>query len=449
MVSVTCWKWLGAGCLVLGCCLNVQALDPDLGRFLTAKEQQVRDYAEGLTNKVPGIVWSFFDAVRVDDWESATNLEARLDKASGRYTNSMSSGTTYPALRTLIWAPIAEVIGAYEQFHNWDNKWLHRFGREIIDSIPRGSIYFGGTDSGRFIISAMSESHREAKPFFTVTQNQLADASYLEYLRKMYGERIYIPTEADSKAAFEEYLADAQRRLKSGKLKPGEDVRVVDNRVQVSGQVAVMEINGLLAKIILEKNPTRDFFIEESFPLEWMYPHLSPHGLIFQLHSKPLTKVSPEVIREDQAYWKKFTAELIGDWITDKTSIKELCDFVDKVYLNKNLEGFKGSAGFAKNEDAQKSFSKLRSSLAGLFVWWADHAPESDEKAEAQAAAELALRQAYALSPALPESLFRYTKLLVDLNRIEDAFLLAKTSLRLDPSNTSMQELVRSLRKAE
>src|SRR5205807_532054 len=112
-----------------------------------------------------------------------------------------------------------------------------RFGREIIDSIPRGSIYFGGTDPGRFIISALSESHREGRPFFTLTQNQLADQTYLEYLRDMYGQKLQIPTNDDLQRVFQDYLADAQQRMKDGKLKPGEDVRIINDRVQVSGQV--------------------------------------------------------------------------------------------------------------------------------------------------------------------------------------------------------------------
>jgi len=51
------------------------------------------------------------------------------------------------------------------------------------------------------------------------------------------------PTDDESQTAFQDYLADAQARLKSGKLKPGEDVRIINDRVQVSGQVAVMAIN--------------------------------------------------------------------------------------------------------------------------------------------------------------------------------------------------------------
>jgi hypothetical protein len=435
--------------LSAGLCGGARASDLDLVRFATAKQSQVRDYSESLGNKVPSIVWSLFDAVRLDDWETATNLGARLNRASGRFSDAAPDETASPALRSALWAPIAEVIGTYDQFHDWDNKWLHRFGREIIDSIPRGSIYFGGTDPGRFIISALSESQRDGKPFFTLTQNQLADDTYLEYLRRMYGARLYIPTKEDMQRTFETYLTDAQARLHQGKLRPGEDVRVVDGRVQVSGQVAVMEINGLLARLIVEKNPDREFYVEESYPLEWMYPFLSPHGLIFELHSKPLLELQEETVRKDQTYWKHLAGELVGDWITDKSAAKDLCDFADKVYLDKDLAGFKGDTAFARNDAAQKCFSKLRSSIAGMYVWRADHARDANEKTQMQTAAEIAFRQAYAFCPTSPEAVFGYTRLLLELKRSDAAFLVGKTSLRLDPKSRSLQDLVRTLSKAD
>lgn len=429
--------------------MRAVALDADLARFAGAKRIQARELADAQTNKPPAIVWSFFDAVMVDDWETATNLSERLNKASGRFSNPQSGTPEAAALRGTMWQPITETSGAYEQFHDWNNKWLHRFGNEIINSIPKGSVFFGGTDPGRFLISALSESQREGKPFFTVTQNQLADGSYLDYLREMYGRKLKVPTAEDSQKAFQEYLEDAQKRLKLGKLKPGEDVRIVENRVQVSGQVAVMEINALLAKVILEKNPDRGFYLEESFPLEWMYPHLSPHSLIFELHPKPLLQLSAETVIKDQEYWKKFVGELVGDWITEKTSVQDLCSFVEKVYLRKDLNGFKGDAGFAKNESAQKCFSKLRSSIAGLYAWRTGHTKDEDEQEEMRKSAELALRQAYALCPTLPEALYRYVNLLVERKRVDAAILLAEMSLRLDPDNVLIKDLVRNLRKME
>src|ERR1017187_8229745 len=158
----------------------------------------------------------------------------------------------------------------------------------IINAIPAGSIYFGGTDPGRGVPTAFGKTHADGDPFFTLTQNALADGTYLEYLRAMYGEKIYTPTAEDSQHCFQEYMTDAQRRLADHKLKPGEDVKMVDGRVQVSGQVAVMSINALITKLIFDHNPDREFYIEESFPLEWMYPYLEPHGLIFKLNRQPL-----------------------------------------------------------------------------------------------------------------------------------------------------------------
>jgi len=127
-----------------------------------------------------------------------------------------------------------------------------------------------------------------------------------------------------------------------------------------------MAINGLLLKTILENNADREFYLEESFALDWMYPQLSPHSLIFKLHQKPISALDPVDVRKDEAYWKKLAGELVGDWIKEKTSVKELCDFADPIFLSKDLKDFKGDTAFAKNEEVQKTFSKLRSSLAGL-----------------------------------------------------------------------------------
>ena len=61
-------------------------------------------------------------------------------------------------------------------------------------------------------------------------------------------------------------MTDAHRRSQLGQLKYGEDVKESGGKVQVSGQVAVMQINGLLTKVIFDKNPENEFFVEESFP---------------------------------------------------------------------------------------------------------------------------------------------------------------------------------------
>ena len=243
---------------------------------------------------------------------------------------------------------------------NCDPKYTALLADGIINSIPAGSIYFGGTDAGRGVPTAFCKSSIEADPFFSLTQNALTDSVYLNYLRAMYGGKIYTPTAEDSQRCYQEYLADAQRRLQEHKLRPGEDVRMVDGKVQVSGHVAVIGIRGPLTKVIFDRNPDREFYVEESFPLDWMYPYLEPHRLILKLNRQPLAKLPEEVLARDHEYWRKLVGGMLGDWLTEKTTVREIAGFVDRVYVRHNLKGFTGDPRFVQNDYAKRIFSKLR-----------------------------------------------------------------------------------------
>ena len=57
-----------------------------------------------------------------------------------------------------------------------------------------------------------------------------------------------------------------------------------------------MDINARLAKMIFEQNPDHDFYIEESFPLDWMYPHLQPFGIIMKLQREKIKSIMQSVL---------------------------------------------------------------------------------------------------------------------------------------------------------
>src|SRR5206468_8634844 len=97
------------------------------------------------------------------------------------------------------------------------------FGRDIIKSIPPGSIYFGESDWGRFVVTALCKSQIDGDPFFTLTQPGLLDGTYLNYLREMYSSHIYTPSQEDAANAFRDYYADYRRRRGLNQLKPGEN----------------------------------------------------------------------------------------------------------------------------------------------------------------------------------------------------------------------------------
>lgn len=415
--------------------------DARLRDFFAAKATQARQLAKG--ERVAAEVWPFFEAGTRGDWRTVTNLWTAMRGRAHQY-----EGTKPDQTLDKVWAPILEVDLAWEQFAGGTEKYVVAYGNDIINSIPPGSIYLGGTGAGRGLVTAMSQSHAEGKPFYTVTQKGLADGTYLEYLETMYGGKIRTPTLEDLQRCYQEYTTDAQRRLKAGTLQPGESVTDINGRVQVSGQVAVMKINGLIAKVFFDRNPAREFYIEESFPFDWMYPDLTPNGLIMKINREPQPALSDEVVHRDHEYWTDYLKPMLGDWLDYDTPVTKVTAFVEKVYLNHDLRGFTGDPQFIADTWAQKTYSKLRSSIASIYSWRATNARTPAEKAPMSKEADFAFRQAFAVCPSSPETMFRYVTLLMSANRAADARLLVETSLKLEPKSKQARTLLENLKNS-
>jgi tetratricopeptide (TPR) repeat protein len=454
-----------------------------------------------------------------------------------------------------------------EQRNHWFGYW---FGHDmftppfgIYPEIPRNTIIFGGTDPGRFCPTYMifcesfiphncqplEDQKFDRRDCYLITQNALADGTYLDYLRAQYfrsqqkdppffsrlfrlvaavgmglsksdkvvtdvnsedagkgntgnkfvegianlidtsvdqpiarfgakiearrraegvypPSEIYIPSPADSSDSFQGYTEDVQKRAKhdsdfpneARQIRPGEDVHVEDGRVQVSGQVAVMMINGLLCKVIFDHNPTNDFYVEESFPLDWMYPYETPSGVIMKINRQPIVTLPDDVYKKDHEFWSKYSGRLIGNWITYDTTVQQIADFAQKVYLGNNYAGFTGDRKFIRDDDGQKAFSKLRSSIAGIYAWRLgympgiptppEYQPKTDvERQQLIKEADFAFKQSFAFCPYSPEAVYRYVNFLLPLGRIEDALIVAQTCLKLDPFNDQIKGLVSQLQQ--
>jgi hypothetical protein len=375
---------------------------------------------------------TFFDAGKKGDWLEVSNQFKELSRHAPAYSHT---GKTDERLCGTLWEAIKETWGGYDAFASGEEKYSASFARDVIDSIPPGSIYFGGTDQGRFLITAMQKSQVKGTPFFTLTQNPLADNAYLEYLRSMYGHAIHIPSAGESQQCFQSYVTDAAQRSHNHQLKSGEDVTMKDGRVQVSGQVAVMAINALIVKTIFDENTDRNFFIEESFALDWMYPYLEPHGVIFKLNRRPLAALSGEMTRQDHEYWGKLVRPMIGSWLNTETSVEQLAGFADRVFVQRDFSGFDGDLSYARNSYTQKLFAKERSSIGDLYLWRARHAADGFEKKRMWAEADFAFRQAFALCPYALEAVAGYVGLLSDEERKSDALLIVKTAKKTADTN--------------
>jgi len=295
----------------------------------------------------------------------------------------------------------------------------------------------------------------------------MLEAAYPEDIVKSLGgvypdTEIIMPSPEDSATCFNEYLYDAHRRLQHDsqfpnephQIKPGEDVHQDDTgHVQVSGQVAVMSINGLLTKVIFDKNPQHEFYVEESFPLDWMFPYLEPFGVIMKINRHPIQEMSPETIEKDHAFWSEYSSRTIGDWITYDTTVKQICAWAEDVYLRHDLSHFTGDPRFVRDDDAQKAFSKLRSSIASSIYQWRSRPQNSrsaTERPRVLKEAEFAFKQAFAYCPYSPEAVFHFMDLLLqNPGRIDDAILILETCHKLDPYNAQISEWIEQLNRSK
>ncbi len=453
-IRSACLVILGIGLFVGGCgkkqsasswSLDKSGASAQLKQFVAAQETQARALAKQEGKKLPPEFDAFYKAAETGDWQDATNLFGKMRK---RLDGDSS-------LRGSWWWATDDAYGVFEVFPPGD-QFAIAFGNDLIQSIPDGSIYFGAFDPGRFLVAALSESYADGKPFFAVSQNALTDLTYLHYLRAMYGGKIHTPSDEDSQKSFQDYKTDAQHRLthdqqspnEPKQLMPGEDVRLDSNGViQVSGQMYWIGVRELLSKTIFDRNPDREFYVEESFPFDWMYPYLEPHGLIMKINRQPVPALSDEIVQRDSDYWTKYLTPMIGGWLKPDTTIAEVAAFVEKIHVKKDLSGFAGDPQFVQNEYWCKNFSKLRSSIAGLYAWHARLATDAAEKKRMNDAADFAFRQAWALCPYSLETVLRYVALLTSQNRRADALLVAETAAKMPEmkGNDQLRALVTEL----
>lgn len=232
-----------------------------------------------------------------------------------------------------------------------DNDWKLQkaLAREFNQLLEEGPLYDAERFQGVEFTAKMQRFIKENPQGHTRIRlnRQLLEVSYPEAIEVSQGGvypdvEMYISTPEASQQAFEQYVSDAQRRYEHDmrhpnepkQIKPGEIVTYDPNsgRVSVSGQVAVMSINGLLTKDMFDKNPGLDFYVEESFPLDWMYPHLTPYGIIMKIERNHVPEFTQEIVDRDHEFWTRYSNRLIGDFIDYDTSVKEICDFIVRVH---------------------------------------------------------------------------------------------------------------------
>lgn len=325
--------------------------------------------------------------------------------------------------------------GSNQRGHDFG--WM--YGYDMLKDMDRDAIVFGGTDPGRFVPTYMIFVESFAKPehrywkgrdfdrrdLYLITQNALADSTYMEYIRDHYTDRrpstynwferwlgrdkaypartIQIPDDAQYNEIFRIVCEELQRQ-------PGSGVTILQDdkgmqRVGAEGVNAIFAINGAIARDIFEKNKqNHTFYVEESFPLNWMYPYLEPFGLIMKLNKEPIAKIPDEVVRKDMAFWTDYTSRLLAD-----------PRFLDDIV-------------------ARRAFAKLRASIGGLYAFRGMNKE-----------AEIALGQSISLFGGSSEGCSRLIELLIRLERYDEARMVGIGWLDHDPDNKAVSDVLTNI----
>ena len=296
-----------------------------VGQFAQNRRIIAQRIADRLSRKMPADVEAFFAAVEAGRWDEIKARWEVLAKHSGQYANHEATEGTAPYAKpgsqddlNPYWQAVLDAYGVAEQAHGWPAQKLLDYGNAVLDSLRPGMVYVGGTDSGRWIPELLNETSG-GEQHVILTQNALADGRYGDWLRELYGERLATFSAEDSQRVFEEYTADARKRLEHDQqfpdepkqVRPGEDIKLADGRLQISGQTAVMSINERLLQFLMVKNPDLSFAIQESFPLKGTYADAIPLGPLMELSAQePFTQ---ERAAQSIDYWRVQSQNVLAD----------------------------------------------------------------------------------------------------------------------------------------
>lgn len=420
----------------LGCRRETKLADVQLRQFVEAKHAQARELVGVQQLHMPARGWKLFEAILSDNLSQSTNRFNQLLTERFAYTNPPSAITklfdqtqgeltkrgwyapTGSALDGAAWQTLVEACWSYREAKAW-NSTLHKdIVREIISAIPSNTVYFGGTDVGRFSVVAELGAKTNERKFILLTQNQLMDYGYLDFARLEYGRGMVLPYAMEAVTGW--------NRLFS----------VTNNPTPTQ----VMRENGELVHCILKQNPEREFYVEQQFIIESLYPHLLPHGPIQKMSHQPLARLSEEVVAADRAYWAAFCRRYIGDWIKPgMTSIAEVSDFCERVYVQKRTEGYTGDRNFLAVPRAQDYFAKLRLATARLYLWRCVMAEEASEKGRYWTECLLAFEQAFALGSINPEVAWDFADALSQVQRYDEAIRILTICQKLNPTMAQLQ----------
>ena len=141
--------------------IETSAVATELKRFIAEKRAQVRAEVRGTDHPMSPESQALFTAAEGGDWRGVLEALAALYRG---FRESEGGAPRNWAVYPVEWAVVNEIGAALDELATGQENYAIAFARDIIGSIPPGSIYFGGSDPGRFLVTALSKENTECSP---------------------------------------------------------------------------------------------------------------------------------------------------------------------------------------------------------------------------------------------------------------------------------------------
>jgi tetratricopeptide (TPR) repeat protein len=235
----------------------------------------------------------------------------------------------------------------------------------------------------------------DRRDLYIITQNGVGEPLYRKYLADHYGQDRPKPANAFDRWLGRETMYPEKPLIFPTEAEINTAVEKEMNEAAKTGSPEPSIPHSVVTRLIWEKNrDAHEFFVEESFPLEWSYDHAEPQGLVYKIHREPLKEIPAESVRADFEFWNAYSQKLLSN------------------------------PNYGRDYDAQRSFSKLRATAGNLY---------RHRKLEAEA--ERAYRQSLALWPGNGESLNGLSQILWDRGDFDGVLDMFNAAIEKDPNN--------------
>ncbi len=267
----------------------------------------------------------------------------------------------------------------------------------MLQPMPSNTLFVCGTDI-TYLLGVYATGVRGVRADVRlINQNMLADTTYVESLRGIYDDGLWLPSVADIRGALQREM----QRLSAQRMAAREALADDDNgtHLRIRGRESVARINVLLLDALCRSNAMTPLAVEEGYDTTALYERMTPRGPLFWYAGDVTQRMDGATAL---AWWEKLA---------------------------------RGSAGWPRDAEWQA----VRRVLARACATQASYFWQHDDEHTATQAYHLAM----SVDAQEPEAYVRYAATLLEQSRYADAARVAaalRTQLPHEPAALALAQ---------